>query len=444
MDHVFSRVLAVILSIALLVSTSGSSLCVKASDTGVSNPGDGFDGVIDADDLFGGGSDPEPDDSQVTADGLWKCIISDKGAELTAYLGTDVDVRVPETVTVEGNAYDVWKLGENVFANCPNVTIWCYKNSAAHTYAVANGIAYRFIIPELAFAGASLSLQHNLSVNYKVDKALFADDAYSEPYVIFTLNGKETKVSKYSVDGDRYVFTFRNIAPNQMNDTIYATLYATYEGELYNSATREYSVAQYCYNMLGKYPGDSYAKLRTLLVDLLNYGTQSQLYTSYNTTALVNGNLTDTQKAWGTNTAPALNSVKNIAYETVENPKATWKSGGLKLEEAVTLRFKLAADSVEGLSVKIRTGSREWEIDSSAFVETDGGYYVYFNGLHAGQMRESVYLTVYEGNTPVSNTACYSIESYAYEKQTSTTGNLAALVKAMMCYGDSASAYESK
>ena len=72
----------------------------------------------------------------------------------------------------------------------------------------------------------------------------------------------------------------------------------------------------------------------------------------------------------------------------------------------------------------------------------DGTYYVLFDGLNAGQMRQEVYMTIYNGKTPVSNTACYSIESYAFQKQ--NDANLGDLVKAMMKYGDAANEYSKK
>ncbi len=56
-------------------------------------------------------------------------------------------------------------------------------------------------------------------------------------------------------------------------------------------------------------------------------------------------------------------------------------------------------------------------------------------------MSEPVYLTVYENDEAVSNTLSYSIESYAYSKQTSTDTNLTNLLEAMMKYGNSACAY---
>ncbi len=296
-------------------------------------------------------------------------------------------------------------------------------------------------IPQLKFAGASLSLQHNLTINYKVDKSLFESAGYTKPYAVFKLNGVTTKVSEYTVSGNTYVFTFRNIAPNQMNDSIYATLYATYDGEEYASATREYSVAEYCYNMLNKCSDDEYAKFRTLLVDLLNYGAASQTYTDYKTDALVNASLTASQKQLGTSKEPAMNTVFNSSYKVVDNPTAKWKGAALNLNNSVSMRLKFTADNIEGLTVKVKTDKNTWSISSDKFIKDDNAYYVYFNGLNAGQMRENVYLTIYNGSTPVSNTVCYSIGSYAYEKQNSTVAGLSELVKAMMKYGDSAYAY---
>ena len=130
----------------------------------------------------------------------------------------------------------------------------------------------------------------------------------------------------------------------------------------------------------------------------------------------------------------------DTAYETVETPKAHWLGGGLDLQKAVTVRFKLAAQTLEGLSVRIKAdGFGTIEIPAKECVPVEGGYNVYFSGLNAAKMRNKIYVTVYEGDTPVSNTACYSIESYAFEKQ--NDGTLGELVKAMIRYGDSAKAY---
>jgi len=296
-------------------------------------------------------------------------------------------------------------------------------------------------VKNLGFKGASLSLHYSLILNYKVDASLFNETGYSDPFVVFRIGNTETTVREYTIKDGRYVFEFTDIAPTKMTEKIYSTLYATYNGVQYSSATREYSVAQYCYDTLDDYSGDQYAELRTLVVDLLNYGTQSQIYMNYNMDNLANAMLTDTQKQWGTVDNPVLENVLNTKYETVEDPLASWKGAALRLEEAVVMRFKLSADNIDGMTVKIKTKTNEWEIPYTDFIKTDGGYYVYFNGLHAAQMSESVYLTVYKNDAVISNTVRYSIESYAYSNQNSTNENLAALVNAMMNYGKAAYNY---
>lgn len=342
---------------------------------------------------------------------------------------------IGNTVSALGHAFDNWIVDRYATPS---------KNGERHRICLICGNIDTEEIPvlkELSFIGASLSLHNNLSINYKVSKLLFEKDNYTNPYVIFTLNGIEIKISKYTVIGDNYVFDFTDIAPNQMNDTIYATLYATYNGVEYASETKEYSVAQYCYNMLSKYSTDEYAKLRTLLVDLLNYGTQSQIYTDYSTDALVTANLTEEQVAWRTVEIPKLQSVMDQNFNVIDNPAVIWKGAGLNLQDSITMRFKIATESIDGLSVKVTSESGEWTIDASTFEETSGGYYVFFDGLNAGQMNVPVYLTVYDGITPVSNTIRYSIESYAYSKQNSADEKLNNLLVAMMKYGNSAYAY---
>ena len=92
----------------------------------------------------------------------------------------------------------------------------------------------------------------------------------------------------------------------------------------------------------------------------------------------------------------------------------------------------------------IRCGEQQWSIAHSEFVELDNNrYYVYFEGLNAAQMSDTVYATITRDDTAVSNTVAYSIESYAYSKlnSTDTSETLQSILEAMMKYGDAAKAY---
>ena len=295
----------------------------------------------------------------------------------------------------------------------------------------------------LKFASASLTLQDNIAVNFKARTSLFTEAGYTDSYVVFELNGVETVVSESYTSGVNTVFDFTNIAPHQMNDMITATLYATYNGVEYKSESISYGVISYCNNMLNKYTTDDYAKLRTLLVDLLNYGAESQIYTGYNTDNLVNGNLTETQKAWGTADARTYTNLLAPAYTTIDNPSVTWKAAGLNLKDRVEIRVKFLADDINNLEIKVRDDNgNNWEIKADKFEAIpEGGYYAYFNGLNAGMMSEPVYFTMYDGDTVVSNTLRYSVESYAYSKANGADAALGKLVQAMMKYGDAAYNY---
>lgn len=297
----------------------------------------------------------------------------------------------------------------------------------------------------LEFSGASLTLYNDISINYKVSKTLLKENGYINPYVEFVLNGKKTIVKSYRVDGDKYIFDFGNLAPNQMNDIIYATLYATKAGELHASEVTQYSVSDYCYNMLEKYGSkEGYGEFCTLLVDLLNYGAASQEYTDYNVDALANASLTEEQKAWATAEMRELSSAFSKEYETISNPAVAWKGASLKLEDSVTIRFTIETEDISNMVAVIRCGEQQWSIEYDRFVDLGNNrYYVYFEGLNAAQMSDVVYATITQDNVVISNTVAYSIESYAYSKlsNTDTTEALKNILETMMKYGDAAKAY---
>ena len=301
------------------------------------------------------------------------------------------------------------------------------------------------------FISASLTIEKQLAVNFKIDPVQLEKNGFSEPYAVFEMNGRQIEVNTYSVDENgRYVFSFGEISPRMMNDEIIATLYATYDGNATECCVKSYSIREYCYRMLEKCgEGGVYEKdddLKTLLVDLLCYGAASQRYLGDDEEKLVTADLTEAQLAFGTQAIPVLKSVKNSAYETVSDPEAEWRAVGLLLEDVIAMRFKLALDSVDGLTVCIRTDDPDevWWFDAEKLIDGDGGFTFYFDGFYADRMRDTVYVTAYRNGVAVSHTATYSIESYAYAKQNDSNPALRELVVAMMKYGDSAARYASR
>ena len=300
------------------------------------------------------------------------------------------------------------------------------------------------------FVSASLTIEKQLAVNFKIDPEQLKN-GFSDPYVLFELNGRQTVVNSYSVDENgRYVYSFGEISPRMMNDGIVATLYATYEGNETVCCVKQYSIREYCYRMLEKCgEGGAYehdAELKALLVDLLCYGAASQRYLGDDEEALVTADLTEVQLAFGTQETPDLKSVKNSAYEAVSEPDAEWRSVGLYLEDVIAMRFKLSVDSAEGLTICIRTDDPDemWQFDAEDLELGNGVYELYFDGFYADRMRDTVYVTAYRFGVAISHTVTYSIESYAYAKQQDSDPALRELVIAMMKYGDSASRYVNR
>ena len=309
-----------------------------------------------------------------------------------------------------------------------------YTGSVEYTYSVGGQM---FDNP--SFKGVVLTLQSNLTVSFKADKAWMDKVGYTNPYAVFSMNGLEYTVSDFTIQDGYYLFALRNITPNNMNDTFTATLYATNSGRVCCSEEYSYSIAKYCYNLLEK---TTDAKTRTLAVDLLNYGAATQLYSGYRTDALVNSALSDEQKQYATQKTPTMNSVLDRAYETVTSPEVTWKGAYLVLVDSVAVQLKFSASNIDGLSLKVRTDYDEWTIECDRFIKQNDAYIVVIDELNAVRMRDTLYLTFCRGKTAVSNTLRYSIESYAFTQKDSTDKRLGELVVAMMKYGDAARIYD--
>lgn len=298
-----------------------------------------------------------------------------------------------------------------------------------------------------AFYGSSLTLQNDISLNFVINKELVTSLGCTDLSVNFNFAGKDYTVSSYTVNGNYYMFKFKNIGPKQLKDIVSATLYATRNGQQIVSPVKQHSVASYCYSTLESRTGPEYAEFRTLMVDLLNYGTAAQHYSNYKTDNLINAELTEQQKEMGTSTTPEMASDLNVAYKTIDNPSVSWYGANLYLYDSVQIRFYIVADSKEGLSVKVKNtvDNKEYTIQNSGITSAGSNYYVFtFDKFKASQMRDVILVTVMKDGVEVSDTLSYDIETYAYSQNrpgSTATETLKNYTIAMMKYGDAAYNY---
>ena len=287
----------------------------------------------------------------------------------------------------------------------------------------------------------SLSLESSITMNFKVLKSSLS--SFDEFYMTFECGGKEEKVTDYKETDNYYVFSYKGINPQLMNNNVTAVLHAKNKSEEYTSPEKIMSVREYAYKVLDRYSGDEHSKLRTLLVDLLNYGAAAQIYAGYQTDNLVNSDLTDVQKNWASKDTKEFKNIKNFNYKTVSNPTAKWKTCSLVLKNSIVVKVKFSAKDVENKTVEIVLKNKKYTYTKDNFVSNgDGTYYVYCNELFANELSDNLLFTIYENGVPCSNTMLFSVESYArLVRDNYKDKPLDKMTTAMMLYGNSAKAY---
>ena len=282
-------------------------------------------------------------------------------------------------------------------------------------------------------------------MNFKVLKDSVS--SFDDFYVTVKFGGKEEKITEYKQGGNYYVFSYKGINPQLMNDEITAVLHAKNGNKEYTSPQKVMSVKKYAYTMLDRYSAEEHSKLRTLLVDLLNYGAMAQKYVGYKTDNLVNSDLTDTQKSWASKNVEDFKNIRDFNFKTISNPSVQWNACGLVLNNSIMIRAKFSAKDIENKTVEFAFRNTKFIYDKNDFVNNgDGTYYVYCNELFAHELSNEILITVCENGIPCSNTMRFSVESYASTVQQSSEYKGTALddlTQAMMRYGKSAVAYRT-
>lgn len=272
-------------------------------------------------------------------------------------------------------------------------------------------------LAEVLIRFSNLSLGRDLSVNYYVrinESAL--EELYESFSMKFTMNGKTTVVTDYTIEDGHYVFTFAGIAPQQMTDNISAEFLI---GEEVYAAREEYTIRDYLNGLIKKYSNSE--ALIQLIADLLTYGAAAQEYKDYNLDDLANGDLYLT-----TSEALPTETVKSVTGSLSQNVYFT----------AATVWF----DTVNKIGVKLSTAENVTLRVNGEEVLLDGTTY-YTNGILATEFDDIYTFELYENGTLVQ-TLTYSVNSYVYSMMDKTENGelteMANLARALYRYGLSA------
>ena len=320
---------------------------------------------------------------------------------------------------------------------------------------------------ELKFRSISLSLESSIAMNFYIAESSLTD--YTDVYILVekerydavgnllaerataTLRECEN-IPVGGVDSRHYIYS--NITSKEMSSKVYATIYAMVNGILIAGETREYSVVQYATNMIQRYQS---VPLKTLLVDLLNYGTLAQQMFGYNNKAENYANASEIVQAaqiYATQTTPEILSYATNDKGNGKDLPASIPGLSLNLEDRVEINFYFK-ENVEGAMEELRLAVTYEDRDGTLVREVISAdrftydaqskyYRVTFDSLSAAEMRTVITACLEDGQGRVmSNIRTYSIESYAAAAMNNAAASdlMKELIVAMMKYGDATAAY---
>ncbi len=283
--------------------------------------------------------------------------------------------------------------------------------------------------PSAEIKGAQVEVGANLSVNYYVSASNITDE--SQLKMNFTLVGADnfkielTNVTYSKNENGYYVFTFANIPPQHMTDTLKAEVYL---GDALLTNLGDYSIQTNAINLLKAYPNDT--ELKRFITDMLYYGAAAQNYRDYNTDNLA----TDGVEGLGTQSTATPANDDNKLYLSQPTGSVQFRSATVWFDvvNALVVKVNNPSEASIKVTVKIDDGA-ETILDYDA---QTGGYKT--DGILATDFATVYTFTLYEGDAAVQ-TLNYSINTYAYSKQNSI--NMAELANALYNYGKSAETY---
>ncbi|MBR1483139.1 MAG: hypothetical protein IJ598_09265 [Ruminococcus sp.] len=296
----------------------------------------------------------------------------------------------------------------------------------------------------------SLAFNTGIAVYMQVNKTVL--NGYTDPYMVFTYvdyfgNNVEKIVTEYEDGGTTYNFRIDGILPQMMTTEISGVLHAAKDGVEYYGDARVDTIHDYIGRGLAAIANNSrYANLRTLLIDLANYGAEVQKYLNYKTDHLANEGFDAYQQYATATVAPEYQ--RDFAYAPAEAADGTaWKTTSLALGDVIKTNAYFTTNSITGKTVKVAYYNAKGEAVEKIFTNDEiqhdaNGYYVTFAGLFPQQMDEPAYFTVYNADgKSCSPTMKYTINSYMNKAIAGTTGQLHNLLVATAKYGVSTQKY---
>ena len=265
----------------------------------------------------------------------------------------------------------------------------------------------------------------------------------------------------YSTDGTLYMVGTEGIAAKNMGDQMWFKIYAKLsDGTYVYSAVNYYSAVRYASSILDR--ASSSANMKALVVAMLNYGAEAQLYFGHNTDALANADLTAEQKALNVSYDESLvadlvsvDSTKSANFPYTASA-FTNRYPSVSFDGAFSINFYFTAssapddgmtfyywdietyDNVTTLTKDNATGTMEMDLAGT------NKYYGVVKDIAAKEMDETVFVAgVYtvDGVEYTTGIIAYSLGRYCETVAAKDTSDQRSFAQATAVYGYYAKAY---
>lgn len=367
------------------------------------------------------------------------------GLTVTAKLNNDTNIDVTDQVQLEGFSSNA--------AGTKTITV-SFKDAQA-----------TFDVQVFSFTSVSLSLEGRVIINFYANFPGMAEAGYTPGILFFreqpdgdeivaAYNAGEGVTSYVVADNGALMFSYDKLAAKELNDKVYATLYAVQDdGKVVFGTPTPISAAEYAISTFGLYAND--ARLQTLMVDMLNFGAAAQNEFDYRTNALANSNMSATMAAKATKDNVSLSNGMKLYKDGLSSDKVTIKSASLSLDNEISINFyaEIKGDikKAELLIFDEYTAGGVYDKNTASkrtdMVPHEDMYAGFITGIAAKSMRDLYYARVYvqfeDGTEAYSGIGQYSVESYAWQVRNGSgfSSKLKLLMEEMMKYGDSAKMY---
>ena len=356
------------------------------------------------------------------------------------------------SIPATGHSYSYTDLGNGTHKK---VCALC-GSASTDTCAYENGLCICGSIlaidpydPNLTFTNHTLSLASSIQVNFIIKSQYLIYDSYKIVIEkdIYDDFGWITETKTYTFtdfevhSAGYHKVVLEEVFATEMVSSLRATIYGYRHGMECVGDTDSYSVQTYALNQVRK--ASASGKLKTLCVDLLNYGAAAQNYKNYNILTLANDPLTAEERTLASTT----DSLHLSNIKTVTNaPGAVYTFAGNALQMGNKVELIFVFSKADDLEVEITykkadgtTYTHRYDADTFRPYQNNNYYAITVDCLEASEMSTPITAKLYHKGT-LQSTCLYSIESYCAGR-VHTGDSLAQCCTMMMLYGNSARNY---